>query len=120
MKKRILVVDDEPDVCKSLAFRLETAGFEVSVAFDGQEGLRKAREEKPDVMLLDLMLPMISGEEVCKALRSDRDEKLRTLPIIVLTAQFLPAETIIKNCGATAYLTKPYDFELLLEGLKKY
>lgn len=120
-KKRVLIIEDEIDICKSLAYRLEKAGYDVSVAYDGEEGLRQVRFSKPDVILLDLMLPFLPGEQVCKAIREDFDTSIQSIPIIMLTAKTCETDKIIgRVIGANTYLTKPYDFEKLLEEIQKY
>lgn len=118
MPKRILIVDDEPDLLKMVEFRLKIAGYTVSTAKDGEEGLRLIRNDPPDLVLLDIRLPKMDGGEVCKCMKSD--EKLRTIPIILFTAS--GAERIlekVKETGADDYLMKPFDGEDLLRRIKK-
>src|SRR3989339_345444 len=83
--KKILVVDDEPDVVKLLKVRLEASGYAVIEAYDGQEGLDKAHNEMPDLIILDLMLPKLNGYQVCRMLKFDEDYK--NIPIIILTGR---------------------------------
>ena len=78
MTKRILVIDDEPELVKAIQIRLEQAGYETLIAYDGMEGLDKARKEKPDLILLDLMLPKMDGYKVCALLK--RDKKYSKIP----------------------------------------
>lgn len=114
IKKKILVVDDELDVQSIISFRLEINGYEVSVASDGQEGLDKIKTEKPNLVLLDLMLPKINGFEICRMIKFD--DKFKDLPIIILSA--LDKEDDRKKAmegGADAYFLKPFDLESLLE-----
>ena len=85
MAKKILVVDDEIHIAKIIQFTLEQENFEVAVANDGTEGLRKAREENPDLIVLDLMLPNIYGYRICRLLKFD--EKYKTIPVILLSAR---------------------------------
>jgi two-component system, OmpR family, alkaline phosphatase synthesis response regulator PhoP len=114
MAKRILVVDDEPRVLAMISKRLETHGYQVSTAVDGIEGLRKARAERPDLVILDLLLPDVSGFEVCTLLKGDAD--LRATPVLMLTARSQAADIAEgRRVGADAYITKPYESELLLE-----
>src|SRR5262245_61735153 len=82
---RILVVDDEADLVSVLRFGLEAEGFEVIEAADGEEGLHKARDQKPALILLDLMLPKLDGYKVCRALKFD--ERYRNIPILILSAR---------------------------------
>lgn len=112
-KHRILVVDDEPSIAKVLRKQLEVAGFEVNVGVDGEDGLTKAREWRPDLLVLDVMLPKRNGHEVCSALR--QDEQFRRLPIIMLTAkaQRQDQQEAMQR-GADAYLAKPFQLEELL------
>ena len=116
--KHILIIDDEQDMLDLLRPRLEAAGYEVSTASDGQEGLDKAREEKPDLILLDVMMPKIDGYQVCRFLKFDEDYK--HIPIVLLTArgQEQDRETG-KKVGADGYLTKPFEKEELLNTIDR-
>jgi two-component system phosphate regulon response regulator PhoB len=113
LKRRILVVDDEPSIAKVLRKQLEVAGFEVNVGVDGEDGLAKVRGWRPDLLVLDVMLPKRSGHEVCSVLR--QDEQFRHLPILMLTAkaQRQDQEEAMQR-GADAYLAKPFQLEELL------
>lgn len=117
-KKTILVVEDEPDILEILEFRLEKAGFTVLKAVDGPEGLRKAKNDKPDFMILDILIPGLDGNEVCRRIKSD--EELKDIKIIMLSAK---AEEFSKKEGLTAgaddYMTKPYDWEELIARINK-
>ncbi|MFH0986013.1 MAG: response regulator [Candidatus Omnitrophota bacterium] len=118
--KRVLVVEDEYSASKFLSMRLQNLGFTVSVASDGMTGLKEATETIPDLIILDLMLPQLPGEEVCKALRESFDERLIKIPIIMLTGKDSMVDKILgKVIGADAYLTKPYEFSDLYEVIKK-
>lgn len=119
-KKRILIIEDEYSASKFLSMRLKNLGFIVSAAFDGAAGLKEATETVPDLMILDLMIPKIPGEEVCKTLRESFDEKLVKIPIIMLTGKDSMVDKILgKVIGADAYLTKPYEFSDLFAIIKK-
>jgi CheY-like chemotaxis protein len=119
-KKRILIVEDEYSASKFLSMRLKNLGFTVTAAFDGVTGLKEATETVPDLIILDLMIPKLPGEEVCKALRESFDEKLVKIPIIMLTGKDSMVDKILgKVIGADAYLTKPYDFQDLFDAIKK-
>ena len=85
MEKKVLIIDDEPELVKALEVRLRTEGYEPVAALDGEEGLRKAREENPDLIILDIMLPRIEGYEVCRRLKSD--ESCKHIPIMMLTVK---------------------------------
>jgi len=104
MTHRILVVDDEVQIVRVLRGYLEKAGFAVLTANDGREGLRLARQERPDLVILDLMLPGMDGLDVCRALRKDSE-----LPIIMLTARVEETDRLIGlELGADDYVTKPF------------
>src|SRR5256714_3096377 len=106
--KRILIVEDEKDVVDLLTLNLRKAGgFAVSVANDGASGLEKAREEKPDFIILDLMLPKLPGLEVCKILKGEL--ATRRIPILMLTARAEEIDRIVGlEFGADDYVTKPF------------
>lgn len=107
MKTRILIVDDEPDIVELVEFNFKGAGFEVISAGDGNEALRKVRADRPDLILLDLMLPGIDGMEVCKTLR--REPATANLPIIILTAKAGEIDRVLGlELGADDYVTKPF------------
>lgn len=104
MGARVLVVDDEVQIVRVLRGYLERAGFEVLTAYDGQEALRVARQERPDLIILDLMLPGVDGLDVCRALRKESN-----VPIIMLTARVEETDRIIGlELGADDYVTKPF------------
>ncbi len=112
-KKRILVVDDERDLVEMLSVRLKANGYEVFVAQDGQEGLDQARSLKPDLIILDLMLPKLDGYKICRMLKFD--EEYKQIPIILFTARAQKVDAILgKEVGADAYITKPFEAEILL------
>ena len=114
MSKRILLVDDELHTIRLLQPRLATNGYDVIVAVDGQEGLKKAREEGPDLILLDLMLPKIDGYKICRMLKFD--ESYKHIPVIIFTARAQEEdERLAFEVGADAYITKPFKPEELLE-----
>src|SRR3954465_10537555 len=106
--KSILIVEDERDVIDLLTLNLRRAGgFKVSTASDGVGGLQKARDEKPDLIILDLMLPGISGLELCKMLRSEKPT--RDIPILMLTAKAEEIDRVVGlEFGADDYVTKPF------------
>lgn len=119
-KKRVLIVEDEYSASKFLTLRLKKLGFAVSAAFDGMTGLKEATETIPDLIILDLMIPKLPGEEVCKALRESFNEELVKIPIIMLTGKDSIVDKVLgKVIGADAYLTKPYEFSDLLEEIKR-
>lgn len=111
--KKILVVDDEPDISKLIKARIESAGYSVVTAFDGAEALKTVKENMPDLILLDVMLPKMDGYQVCRLLKFD--EKFKNIPIIMLTARAGESDKEKSvEAGADAYLTKPFQTEELL------
>ena len=117
---RILIVEDERKIARFLELELQHEGYEVETAGDGRTGLEKALSWKPDLMILDLMLPELSGIEVCRRLRHESD-----LPIIMLTAKDDVSDKVMGlDMGADDYMTKPFAIEELLArirvGLKKH
>jgi two-component system, OmpR family, alkaline phosphatase synthesis response regulator PhoP len=108
MAQRVLVVDDDHQIVRLLRSYLEQAGFQVMTAYDGEAALRDARRERPDLLLLDIMLPDRDGWEVTRQLR--RDERLAALPIIMLTARVESSDKIVGlELGADDYITKPFN-----------
>jgi len=116
--KKILIVDDEPFCVKVLQRRLEYNDYEVIVASDGEEALAKTRSERPDLILLDLMLPLLNGVEVCSRLKADPD--LQQIPIIVCTAKYDHKPEKNSALPVDCYFPKPIDVELLLEKLEEF
>ncbi len=118
-RSRILLVDDEPDIVETVSFMLQSRNYQVSVASGGQEGIEKAREEHPDLLLLDIMMPDIDGYDVCMKLKGDADTK--DIPIIMLTAKG-ESEAVLKShsIGADDYVVKPFSLPTLLSKLRKF
>ncbi len=109
MAQRILIVEDEKQIVRVVKGYLEQAGFEVLVAYDGRTGYFMARQEKPDLIILDLMLPEMDGLDVCRALRRDPDPVVADVPIIMLTARMEETDRLIGlELGADDYVTKPF------------
>lgn len=117
-KKKILLVDDEPDLVKVTTYRLKKMGYDVVTGVTGQEALDLIRSEEPDLVLLDLRLPVIDGLEVCKKIKAD--EKLKGIPIILFTASTGSIMDNVKEVGADGYLIKPFDQDKLAAELKKF
>lgn len=110
---RILVIEDEPSQVELLRYNLEKQGFDVRIAMDGEEGVDAAREDPPDLILLDWMLPNLSGIEVCRQLR--RDKVAREIPIIMLTARSEESDKVRGlDVGADDFVTKPYSVKELV------
>lgn len=111
-KKRVLIVDDEVGLRDLLKFRLSAFGFDVIVAEDGYKGLEMAKDESPDLIILDIMLPYLNGYELCKKLKSDA--RTRHIPVVILTVLAQKEDIAMgKTVGAEFFLTKPYDPEKL-------
>lgn len=118
MAKTILVVDDEKNIVEVLKLRLEASGYKVDAAYDGEEGLAKARNGKYDLILLDLTLPKRDGQSVCLELKMD--SKVSKIPIVMLTARAQAKEKEIgQKMGADAYITKPFDPKELLSTIQR-
>jgi two-component system phosphate regulon response regulator PhoB len=110
---RILVIEDEPDLQKVLAYNLKQAGHQVTSALRGREGLDLARAERPDLVLLDLMLPDLPGTDICKMLR--RDPRAKDIAIVMLTAKGEEIDRVVGfELGADDYLVKPFSIRELL------
>ena len=105
--RKILIIEDESDVADLLTLNLRKAGYRVSTALDGASGLQKARDDRPDFIILDLMLPKMSGLEVCRILKSDA--ATAQMPILMLTAKAEEIDRILGlEFGADDYVTKPF------------
>lgn len=114
MKSRILVIEDDIKISKLIEMELRFEKFDVDVAFDGKEGLTKAKYQKFDLILLDLMLPKMNGIEVCKRIREES-----TVPIIILTAKDEISDKVVGfDYGADDYLTKPFSIEELIARIR--
>ncbi|MEK7336353.1 MAG: response regulator transcription factor [Nitrospirota bacterium] len=115
--KKVLIVEDEKDILQLVKLYLEKEGYRTVTASTGSEGLAQVRTEKPDLVVLDLMLPEIDGLEICKRLRSAPDTAM--LPIIMLTAKAEESDTIIGlELGADDYVTKPFSPKTLVARVK--
>ena len=114
MAKKILVVDDEPAIIKILEARLKAEGYEVVSAMDGLTALELAKKEKPDLIILDLMLPKMDGYKVCGLLK--KDTRHSKVPIVLFTARAQESdEKLGFECGADAYVRKPFNSAELLK-----
>ncbi len=119
MAQKILIVDDDPDLVEAVSIILENKGYEVVAAYDGVEGLKKARTENPDLIVLDVMMPNKDGYEVCKELKAD--EKYRAIPILLLTAVVanIPTSKYTQQMGmeteADDYVDKPVEPDELVK-----
>jgi phosphate regulon transcriptional regulator PhoB len=113
IKKKILVADDEKDIVELIAYNLEQEGFTVSKAFDGRKAWEMVQADKPDLVILDLMMPAMPGMEVCRMIR--RQAETAAIPIIMLTAKSDPVDKILGlEIGADDYITKPFHIRELI------
>jgi DNA-binding response OmpR family regulator len=114
---KVLIIEDEPNMVLGLKDSCEYEGYEVAVARDGKEGLEKASTEKPDIILLDVMLPLISGIDVCRTLRTRGIET----PILILTARGEETDKVVGlEVGADDYVTKPFSIKELLARIRAH
>ncbi len=118
-KKQILVIDDETDMLMAIKLRLEASGYEVHTAGDGLEGLNSARRLKPDLIILDVMLPKMNGYKVSRFLKFD--EEYKHIPVIMLSALARQDDKDrAVETGANAYLTKPFDSAGLVDTVRRF
>lgn len=117
MPARLLIIDDEADLVEALALRFEASGFVVETAPDGPSGLKLAKSHRPDVVLLDIAMPGMSGWDVCKDLKAD--PATRTMPVLVMTAAMLKgADEAAKAAGADGVVRKPFDDRALVKAVR--
>ena len=115
--KNILIIDDDRGLVKMISSCLLSAGFAVWAADSGETGLTLARQNKPDLIILDVLLPKLKGREVCAKLKADGET--RDIPVIFLTAKDSPDDVVAElEVGAVAHLTKPVNTQLLLAEVK--
>ncbi|MGH9733977.1 MAG: response regulator [Candidatus Acidiferrales bacterium] len=116
-RSRILIIEDDKDIVELVRYNLEKEGFQVLACGDGASGLAQIKKSLPDLLLLDLMLPKVSGLEICKEIR--RDNKLNRLPILMLTARGDEADRVVGlELGADDYVTKPFSPRELVARVK--
>ena len=114
-KKTVLIVEDEKNIVDIIRFNLQREGYETMEAYDGEAGLASARENNPDLILLDVMMPRMTGFEVCKALRAEGNNT----PVIILTAREEEEDKILGlEIGADDYITKPFSMRELMARVK--
>ena len=117
MPKKILVVEDDRSLAKVLEYNLSTAGYDVSCAYDGQDGFNQAIRRSPDLIILDVMIPVVDGIETCKKLRAQR--AFEQTPIMLLTAKGEEIDQLVGfSVGADDYVTKPFSVKILLQRVK--
>jgi len=119
LSKKILVADDDSDIVEIITFYLKNMGYESIKAFNGQEAITKAKEEKPDLIILDIKMPKLNGFEVIKILKKDKD--VWSIPIIVLTGTYISEEDRKHGLtlGASKFITKPFDSMALINDIKE-
>ena len=113
MPKKILLADDEADIVTLVSARLKAGGYEVISATDGEAALKLAKEQDPDLVILDVMMPKLDGYKVCRLLKFD--SRYKGIPVMMLTARTQPEDIqLATECGADAYMTKPLDSKAFL------
>ncbi len=117
MAKKILVVDDEMHLARILQFTLKNAGYEVSLAYDGKEALEMVQEINPDLVILDLVLPIVDGYKVCNKIKNDKSTE--SIPVIILTARDLESVNLEGDILADKIMQKPFNTEKLLEEIER-
>ena len=116
-KPHVLIVDDEEDIVDLLSYNLKKAGFRISTAADGKEGIERAQADQPDVIILDIMMPRMDGLEACRRIRADA--VLRSTPILILTARSEEQDHVESlDVGADIYLPKPISIPVLISQTK--
>ena len=117
--KKILIVDDEQDIVESLKFVLEDADYTCYCAYNGEDGLKLAKEIIPDLMILDVMMPKINGYKISRLLKYD--SKYKDIPILMITARAQAEDKLIgEETGADEYITKPFDLDEVVDRVNKY
>ena len=117
--KKILIVDDEQDIVESLKFVLEVSGFMCYTAYNGEDGLRLAKEIMPDLIILDVMMPKINGYKISRLLKYDNQYK--DIPIIMVTARSQMEDKMIgEETGVNEYITKPFELEQIVKKVEEY
>jgi two-component system phosphate regulon response regulator PhoB len=116
-KPRVLIIEDERGITQALDYNFRREGYDVAISTDGIEGLRKAKTLLPDIVILDLMLPGMSGLDICKELRAG--DRTRDIPIVMLTARAEETDQIVGfSVGADDYVTKPFSTKVLMQRIK--
>ena len=117
--KKILIVDDEQDIVESLKFVLESSEYTCYCAYNGEDGLRMAKEIVPDLMILDVMMPKINGYKISRLLKFDK--KYKDIPILMVTARSQEDDKLIgEETGANEYITKPFEINDVVDKVNKY
>ncbi len=117
-KKRILIIDDDPSYLRMMRSKLEKEGFLIITAHDGLIGLSVARKEKPNLILLDLMLPGMDGHKVCRLIKFD--QQIQHIPVLMVTSRDLDEDAdLAKKCGAAGFVIKTTRFEVTLDVINR-
>lgn len=117
--KKILIVDDEQDIVESLKFVLETSDYTCYCAYNGEDGLRLAKEIMPDLIILDVMMPKINGYKISRLLKYDA--KYKNIPILMVTARSQEEDKLIgEETGADEYITKPFELNEVVQKVEQY
>jgi DNA-binding response OmpR family regulator len=117
LMKRILVIEDNTVYCRILRLWLESNGYQTLICHDGLDGLNTAKKEKPDLIILDLLLPSLDGHKVCRLLKAD--QSFSTIPIVIYTSRDLNADEILaKQCGADAFVVKTVQSGVILNTIR--
>ena len=117
--KKILIVDDEQDIVESLRFVLEASDYTCYCAYDGESGLKLAKEIVPDLMILDVMMPKINGYKISRLLKYDN--KYKDIPILMVTARSqLEDKMIGEETGVNEYITKPFELDAIVKKVEEY
>lgn len=117
--KKILIVDDEQDIVESLKFVLETSNYTCYCAYNGEDGLRLAKDIVPDLIILDVMMPKINGYKISRLLKYDA--KYKNIPILMVTARSQEEDKLIgEETGADEYITKPFELDEVVKKVEQY
>jgi DNA-binding response OmpR family regulator len=116
---KILIIEDDRNLSELLSLRLKSVGYEADAAYDGKEGWKKVREEKPDLVILDILLPLVDGIVLCGLIKNDK--ALKKIPVIMLTSKKTVGDWDEGlNAGADIYIGKPYDWDDLISKIKSF
>ena len=117
--KKILIVDDEKDIVETLKFMLEASGYTCYCAYNGEDGLRMAKEIIPDLMILDVMMPKMNGFKISRLLKFDN--KYKNIPILMVTARTQEEDKLIgEETGVDEYITKPFELDAVVKKVNEY
>ncbi len=117
--KKILIVDDEQDIVESLKFVLESSNYTCYCAYNGEDGLKLAKEIMPDLIILDVMMPKINGYKISRLLKYD--SKYKNIPILMVTARSQEEDKLIgEETGVDEYITKPFDLDEVVKKVDEY